>query len=62
MPWGSVEVEREVADWLEGLSDKEFGHVAFTVFRKQRAREPREVARAYDAMLRCRAEDHRIEE
>lgn len=31
MPWGSVECEPEVAEWLEGLGDEEFGHVAFYI-------------------------------
>jgi hypothetical protein len=29
MSWGSVELESEVRDWIEGLSGAEFGHVAF---------------------------------
>ncbi|MFZ4486295.1 MAG: type II toxin-antitoxin system RelE/ParE family toxin [Candidatus Nanopelagicales bacterium] len=31
MSWGSVELEPEVRDWLEGLSGAEFGHAAFYV-------------------------------
>jgi len=31
MPWGIVEMEPEVREWLEGLSSAEFGHVAFYV-------------------------------
>jgi hypothetical protein len=31
MPWGSVELEPEVRNWLEGLSGAEFGHAAFYV-------------------------------
>lgn len=31
MAWGSVEVEPEVAKWLEALSDDDFGQVAFYV-------------------------------
>lgn len=31
MTWGSVEVEPEVAKWLEDLSDDEFGQAAFYV-------------------------------
>jgi hypothetical protein len=31
MPWGSVEVEPEVAKWLETLSDDDFGQAAFYV-------------------------------
>jgi hypothetical protein len=31
MSWGSVELEPEVGDWLDGLSGAEFGHVAFYV-------------------------------
>jgi len=29
--WGEVEHESEVGDWLDALSDGEFGHVAFYV-------------------------------
>jgi hypothetical protein len=29
--WGVVELEPEVADWLERLSDEEFGRVEFYV-------------------------------
>jgi hypothetical protein len=31
MPWGTVELEPEVRDWLEGLSTKHFAHAAFYV-------------------------------
>lgn len=31
MAWGSVEVESEVAKWLEDLSDDEFGQVSFYI-------------------------------
>ena len=31
MAWGAVELEPEVADWLERLSDEEFGRVEFYV-------------------------------
>lgn len=31
MSWGSVELENEVRDWIEGLSVAEFGHVAFYI-------------------------------
>lgn len=31
MTWGSVEVEPEVAKWLEELSDDEFGQAAFYI-------------------------------
>ena len=31
MSWGSVELEPEVRDWLQGLSGADFGHVAFYV-------------------------------
>jgi hypothetical protein len=31
MSWGSIELEGEVRDWLEGLSGAEFGHVAFYI-------------------------------
>lgn len=31
MPWGTVELEPEVSQWLEGLTDEEFGHVAFYI-------------------------------
>jgi hypothetical protein len=31
MPWGSVEVEPEVAKWLEDLSSDDFGQAAFYV-------------------------------
>jgi hypothetical protein len=31
MAWGSVEVEPEVAKWLEGLSDDDFGQAAFYI-------------------------------
>ena len=31
MSWGSVELEPEVRDWLEGLVGGEFGHAAFYV-------------------------------
>lgn len=31
MPWGSVELESEVADWLEALADEEFGRVEFYI-------------------------------
>ena len=31
MSWGSVELEPEVRDWLEGLAGSEFGHAAFYV-------------------------------
>jgi hypothetical protein len=29
--WGSVEMEPEVEQWLEGLTDDEFGHAAFYI-------------------------------
>jgi hypothetical protein len=31
MSWGSVELEPEVRDWLEGLAGSEFGHAEFYV-------------------------------
>jgi len=31
MSWGIVEVEPEVRKWLLGLTDEEFGHVAFYI-------------------------------
>ena len=31
MSWGTVELEPEVAHWLEGLTDGAFGHVAFYI-------------------------------
>ena len=31
MAWGAVELEPEVADWLERLPDEEFGRVEFYV-------------------------------
>ena len=31
MSWGSIELESEVRDWLEGLSGVQFGHVAFYI-------------------------------
>jgi hypothetical protein len=31
MTWGTIEVEPEVAEWLESLSSEEFGRVAFYV-------------------------------
>lgn len=31
MSWGSVELEPEVRDWLEALSDAHFGHAAFYI-------------------------------
>jgi hypothetical protein len=31
MPWGSIELEPEVRDWLEELEGTEFGHAAFYV-------------------------------
>ena len=31
MAWGAVELEPEVTDWLERLSDEEFGRVEFYV-------------------------------
>ena len=31
MSWGSIELESEVRDWLEGLTGAEFGHVAFSI-------------------------------
>lgn len=31
MPWGSVELEPEVEQWLEKLSDDEFGNAAFYI-------------------------------
>ena len=31
MSWGIVEVEPEVREWLLGLTDEEFGHVAFYI-------------------------------
>ncbi|MDP2014181.1 MAG: type II toxin-antitoxin system RelE/ParE family toxin [Actinomycetota bacterium] len=31
MSWGSVELEPEVQDWLEGLAGSEFGHAAFYI-------------------------------
>jgi hypothetical protein len=31
MPWGTVEVEPEVEDWLLSLNDADFGHVAFYI-------------------------------
>jgi hypothetical protein len=31
MIWGTVELEPEVDQWLQDLSDEEFGHVAFYI-------------------------------
>lgn len=31
MAWGTVELESEVVEWLDGLPDEEFGHVAFYI-------------------------------
>lgn len=31
MAWGSVELEPEVEQWLDGLSDDEFGQAAFYI-------------------------------
>lgn len=31
MAWGSVELEPEVVDWINGLSDAEFGRVEFHI-------------------------------
>jgi hypothetical protein len=31
MPWGSVELEPEVEQWLDGLADEQFGHAAFYI-------------------------------
>ncbi len=31
MPWGTVELEPEVADWLEALPPAEFGRVEFYI-------------------------------
>ena len=31
MPWGSVELEPEVVDWLDGLPDDQFGRVEFSI-------------------------------
>ena len=31
MSWGTVELEPEVRDWLEGLPGAQFGHAAFYV-------------------------------
>ena len=31
MSWGIVELEPEVREWLLGLADEEFGHVAFYI-------------------------------
>ena len=31
MSWGSIELESEVRDWLEGRTAAEFGHVAFYI-------------------------------
>lgn len=31
MAWGTVELESEVVDWLEGLPDDQFGHVEFYI-------------------------------
>lgn len=31
MNWGSVELEPEVVDWIDGLSDAEFGRVEFYI-------------------------------
>lgn len=31
MSWGSVELEPEVRDWLEGLNGAHFGHAAFYI-------------------------------
>ncbi len=30
-PWGQVELEKEVAEWLESLSDNHFGRVEFYI-------------------------------
>jgi hypothetical protein len=113
MPWGTVEEEPEVHEWLEALNARDFGTVAFhidrladegvlsdepqsreidgklrelrfflngeqkrisywiapgrriillTVFRKERRRERREVARAKRAFAECREENHIAEE
>ena len=109
MPWGSIEAEPEVLDWLTNLTETDFAHAAFyidlleeegvllgepytrqlqgklrelrfylgrnqvrvsyfiaagrrivllTVFRKESARAPREVARAVIAMETCVREKH----
>jgi len=31
MSWGSVELEPEVKEWLEGLTGAQFGHAAFYI-------------------------------
>jgi hypothetical protein len=31
MPWGRVELEPEVVDWLDGLPDDQFGRVEFAI-------------------------------
>ena len=31
MPWGRIELEPEVEEWLDGLPNEDFGHVAFYV-------------------------------
>jgi hypothetical protein len=31
MPWGSVELEPEVEQWLDGLADEQFGQAAFSL-------------------------------
>ena len=31
MAWGTVELEAEVASWIEALSDREFGRVEFYI-------------------------------
>lgn len=31
VPWGEIEAEPEVAEWLDGLDDEDFGRVEFAI-------------------------------
>jgi hypothetical protein len=68
MAWGEVELEPEVAGWLEGLDDQRWGQapgrriIMLTVFTKTRMREAGEIARAQAAMARCQRETHTADE
>ncbi len=48
IPWGQVELEPEVAGWLERLDDQRWA--------------AHEVSRAMNAMTRCQQESHTADE
>ncbi len=58
MTWGTVELEPEVTQWLEGLSDEEFGRAAFYVDLLER--EGVHLAEPYTRQLRGKVRELRF--